>query len=201
MAVYRKYNPVTDGLDTFNSNQIALLILYNSYRRSEDKDLGAYSRFRMREAKIVEITGKLMSSDERWLLVDAMNALGWQVAVDKNYWTFIKTSITERWPTLNNSGVLELSVAISSSKSKDGMFSEVFAGVNLQELSCFYYGQEGTVELAEESEDCDEDEDLDYDEDLTEFIDESEFSIWEYVYYNLIENDVIDDVFNVGMSD
>jgi hypothetical protein len=209
MTIIRKYqrpNPVSDGLTSFNPNQMALLILHNSQRRAEDKNIETYSRFKMREVKITDIMGQLLSSDDRWSLINAMNDLGWQVAVDKNYWTFIKTSITERWPNLNSLGTLELSTEIRGSKSEKGIASENFEGTNLQEVALFYYGKEETADIIKNSDDYDlsdeYEENLDFEgNDLSEFIDSDEFSIWELLYFSLIESGLINDVFNLEVDD
>jgi len=206
------YNPSSDGRRVLNPNQVATLILLNSKNKAKSRDAELYPRFKMRESKIAEIAGTILSSDERWALIQAMNELGWQVAISKTYWTFIKTSIVDRWPTLNNSEVIDLSMELSRSEKQSGTLSEEFDDFDIVELTRFFYSLDTIKEVVEDAayeenwagEELEEDEleeyiesiDLESD-DIGKFLKPKEFSIWEYIYFDLVKGNLIEDVFKL----
>jgi len=216
------YTPPYDGRRILNPNQTAILILINSKKMNVGDINGSTTKFRMLETQIATISGLIFSSDERWALIEAMNELGWQVAICRDYWTFIQTRIIETWPILDNIQVLEL-VTIVSRTQKDkqlGPLSEKFESFDITELSKFYYNTKeirdavkATIEerLWEEHSNNSKytwDEELEKiqnsinlinvkSDNLNEHLRIDEFNIWEYLYYDLYKSNIILDVFKL----
>lgn len=217
------YTPVSNGRRVLNPNQTAILILKNSQKTAENDNSETYIKFKMSETQIASISGSIFSSAERWALIEAMNELGWQVAICRDYWTFIQTSIVEHWPILDNMKIIDLAITLSRTQNdkQHGPLFEVFKSFDITELSKFFYNNTelkdavtSTIEerLWEEQANKMEanwEEQLKVahkhisqiditSDDLNEYLRPDEFTIWEYLYYDLFKHNLILDVFQLA---
>ncbi|BDR19577.1 hypothetical protein VspSTUT16_29230 [Vibrio sp. STUT-A16] len=68
-----------------NYEHVAKLILLCSQTHSSDAEAGQ-NRFKVREGLIQKITGIPLSHDDHFSIIREFNYLGWQVAINPDYW-------------------------------------------------------------------------------------------------------------------
>lgn len=213
------YTPPTMGRRILTPHQTAILILKNNKKIAKTTNNDAYSKFKMLETQIASISGSIFSATERWALIEAMNELGWQVAICRNYWTFIQTIIVDRWPTLDHQEIVDLATTVSRTPNdkQHGPLSEAFESFDITELTKFFYNKKelkDAVQATVDERNWEKNKhkvELDWDKqreeieqyisqiditsnDLNEYIRTDEFTIWEYLYYDLFKSNLILDV-------
>ncbi|MBY5949286.1 hypothetical protein [Photobacterium rosenbergii] len=181
-----KEDRLVTGSKEFTSNQLSLLILYNMVKKALRKNQEIYKRFRMRESQISELNQKPLTPETRWALIEGMNILGYEVAINHKYWVFTKSTLTDRWPAFNIAEIEDLVVqirALPQNKEMGCLGEEKFFNHDADDLDLFYNGQN-------EFEFDFDDEELGLDND--------DFSIWQHIYFHLEHIGIIDDPLLLG---
>ncbi|MBC7004140.1 hypothetical protein BIZ37_16375 [Photobacterium sp. BZF1] len=189
MAVFRrttKEDRLIDGSREFTNNQLSLLILYSMVKRAAQKEKNSYPRFRIRESQIAELNQKPLTPESRWGLVESMNNLGYEVAINHKYWIFTKSSLTDSWPAFpltEIDGFLKRLRPLTQHREMGCLGEEDFFNHDAKGLDLFYNG-------TPPSDDCYDEYDEEYEE---EQLDDYNFTVWQHIYYHLELAGAIDD--------
>ncbi|WED22820.1 hypothetical protein L3Q72_05355 [Vibrio sp. JC009] len=136
MGVIRR--KAIDEVMMLNHKQLALLCLYISTRDTALEYSTQVSRFKLKEEFFSKLINMPLSHEDRAKIIREFNKLGWEVAINVDYWLLFASECYDSWREVNLEEDDELVKQLLRDSNPDGGLGELFLASSPNSTARFF---------------------------------------------------------------